>query len=118
MARVNKYGFPIAHRQNQKLHFGFQTGDLVTAKVLKGKYQGQWTGRVAVRTSGYFDLKDETGKRVCQGISYKYCTLRQRHTGWQYTTEQLPAIAKRLHRLAPEKHVRKQTLKGNLFKWL
>lgn len=98
MARVNKYGFPVTHRKNQKQHFGFQTGDLVSANVLKGKYQGQWTGRVAVRSSGYFDLKDATGKRICQGISYKFCRMMQRHTGWQYSKEQLPAIPEQAFR--------------------
>ncbi|MDA8334784.1 MAG: hypothetical protein M0Z41_07305, partial [Peptococcaceae bacterium] len=48
---------------------GFQTGDLVVADIPKGKYQGRWRGRVAVRKTGYFDIGDGTGKRICQGIS-------------------------------------------------
>ena len=39
------------------MYFGFQTGDIVKAAVPKGKYMGTWIGRVAVRASGYFDLK-------------------------------------------------------------
>jgi 5-methylcytosine-specific restriction endonuclease McrA len=85
MARINKYGFPIAHRQRQKRYFGFQTGDLVRAVVPKGKYQGTWKGRVAVRASGYFDVKDGTGKRLCQGIRWSYLQLVQRHNGWYYS---------------------------------
>jgi hypothetical protein len=84
MCNTNKFGFPISHRTRQKLHFGFQTGDLVKANVPKGKYAGIWAGRVAVRSSGYFDIKDGTGKRVCQGISHRYMQLLQRNDGWSY----------------------------------
>lgn len=84
MCNTDKYGFPISHRQNKKTHFGFQTGDIVKAKIPKGKYQGQHTGRIAVRASGYFDMKDDQGKRICQGVSHKYCQIIQRSNGWQY----------------------------------
>lgn len=49
MARTDKHGFPIAHRTRQKQHFGLQTGDLVRAVVLRGKYTGTWISRVVVR---------------------------------------------------------------------
>jgi 5-methylcytosine-specific restriction endonuclease McrA len=84
MCNPDKYGFPRGHRTARKLHFGFQTGDIVRIIVPKGKYRGTWVGRVAVRASGYFDLKDNYGKRICQGISYKTCCLIQRTDGWQY----------------------------------
>ncbi len=84
MCNTDKYGFPVSHRARQKMYFGFTTGDLVVAEVPKGKYTGRWVGRVAVRSSGYFDLKDGTGRRVCQGISHKYIRLLQRMDGWQY----------------------------------
>lgn len=84
MCNVDKYGFPKSHRKNQKLYFGFQTGDMVKADILKGKYYGQHTGRVAVRSTGYFDIKDGTGTRVCQGVSHKYLKIIQRADGWQY----------------------------------
>ena len=84
MCNPDRYGFPRSHRQRRKLHFGFQTGDIVKAEVPKGKYAGTWIGRVVVRASGSFDLKDGSGKRVCQGISYRYCRLIQRADGWQY----------------------------------
>ncbi len=29
MARVDSYGFPKGHRSRKKVHFGFQTGDIV-----------------------------------------------------------------------------------------
>ena len=50
----------------------------------KGKYAGVWMGKVAVRASGGFDLKDASGNRICQGINYRYCRLIQRTDGWQY----------------------------------
>lgn len=84
MCNPDKYGFPKGHRTARKLYFGFQTGDIVKAIVPKGKYKGTWVGRVVVRTSGYFDLKDNYGQRICQGISYKTCCLIQRADGWQY----------------------------------
>jgi hypothetical protein len=84
MCNTDKYGFPKSHRGRKKNHFGFQTGDLVVANVPKGKYAGRWVGRVAVRSRGYFDIKDGAGKRVCQGISHKYFRVLQRAGGWQY----------------------------------
>lgn len=84
MCNPDRYGFPKGHRTAKKLHFGFQTGDIVKAIIPKGKYKGIWTGRVAVRASGSFDLKDSQGKRICQGINYKYCQFIQRAEGWQY----------------------------------
>ena len=89
MCNPDKYGFPRGHRQNRKLYFGFQTGDKVKANILKGKYAGLWKGRVAVRASGFFDLKDDNNARICQGISYKHCRLVQRASGWQYIKQKV-----------------------------
>ncbi|WP_434475185.1 RNA-guided endonuclease IscB [Fervidobacterium islandicum] len=85
MCNTDKFGFPRGHRQRRKKHFGFQTGDIVKAIVPRGKYAGTWVGAVAVRGSGFFDIKDTNGKRICQGISYKYCKLIQIADGWQYS---------------------------------
>lgn len=85
MANVNKYGFPITHRKAQKQYYGFQTGDIIKANVSRGKYTGTWHGRVAVRSRGYFDIKDGSGKRICQSVSYKHCSLIQRNNGWYYS---------------------------------
>lgn len=83
MCRTDKYGFPIAHRQNKKKHFGFQTGDTVRAIVPKGKHQGTHIGKALVRASGYFDIK-HAGERICQGVSHKYMEVLQYANGWQY----------------------------------
>jgi 5-methylcytosine-specific restriction endonuclease McrA len=87
IANVDKYGFPKSYRVRQKQHFGFQTGDIVKAEVPKGKYAGIWVGRVAVRSTGYFDVKDSTGKRIAQGVSHKYMRVLQRADGWGYVAE-------------------------------
>lgn len=84
MCNTDAHGFPIGHRERKKSIFGFQTGDLVIADIPKGKYAGRWIGRVAVRASGYFDIKDGLGKRICQGISHKYMKVLQRGDGWQH----------------------------------
>jgi len=84
MCNTDRYGFPRSHRQPQRLHFGFMTGDIVAAEVPKGKYRGHWVGRVATRASGQFDIKDTVGKRICQSVSHRYFRLLQRNSGWQY----------------------------------
>ncbi|GAW94340.1 hypothetical protein KKC1_34480 [Calderihabitans maritimus] len=84
MCNTDKYGFPRGHRQSRRFFFGFMTGDIVVAEVPKGKYKGRWVGRVATRASGWFDIKDAAGKRICQGVSYRYFRLLQRNSGWQY----------------------------------
>ncbi len=89
ICNTDKHGFPISHRARQKVHFSFQTGDLVVAEIPKGKYAGRWVGRVAVRSSGYFDIKDSAGRRVCQGVSRRHFRLLQRADGWQYEKEKL-----------------------------
>lgn len=87
MCRTDKYGFPKGYCKNRKQYFGFQTGDIVKADIPNGKYQDNFTGRVAVRSSGYFDIKDSTGKCFCQGVSWKYMQVLQRNSGWQYDKE-------------------------------
>ncbi len=56
MCGTDKHGFPIRHRQRQKRHFGYQTGDLVRANILAGKYVGRHVGRIVVRSRPSFKL--------------------------------------------------------------
>ena len=84
MCRTNKYGFPMRHVPRQKVHFGFRTGDLVKVVVPKGKYAGIYVGRVAIRSSGSFNIATTRG--LVQGISYRHCRLVQRDDGYAYTT--------------------------------
>jgi len=93
MANSDRYGFPRGHRSRRKFYFGFMTGDLVVAEIPGGKYAGKHTGFVAVRQSGYFDLKDLSGRRVCQGISWRHFRLIQRFDGWRYEKLKIAALS-------------------------
>lgn len=81
MCRTNKFGFPERYVPENKFVKGFQTGDIVKAIVTKGKKIGKYIGRVAIRTSGSFNIS--AGKLV-QGISFKYCQIVQRKDGYNY----------------------------------
>lgn len=81
---LDKYGFPRGYLARQKFFFGFQTGDMVKAIVPRGKYQGVWFGEVACRKTGSFDIKGKDGKRIAQGINYRYVQVIQRFDGYAY----------------------------------
>jgi len=66
----------------QKQVKGFQTGDMVRAIVPKGTKMGVWSGRVAVRKTGSFNIQAPGG--AIQGISHRHCTLTQRADGYGY----------------------------------
>ncbi|KYC39830.1 HNH endonuclease [Scytonema hofmannii PCC 7110] len=80
--RTNKYGFPIRHCERKKIHFGFQTGDIVKAIVTKGKKVGEYVGRIATRATGSFNIS--TKDSLVEGISYKYCTTIHKKDGYNY----------------------------------
>ena len=80
--KPNAFGFARLRLTRTKRHFGFATGDLVRAVVSKGKNAGVHVGRVAVRTSGSFNIN--VGDRTIQGINHKHCRLVQRADGWSY----------------------------------
>jgi hypothetical protein len=80
---MDRYGFPRTSAKRFKRVKGFQTGDMVKAVVPTGKKAGVYIGRVAVRTSGSFNITTEKG--TVQGISYKYRRLLQRIDGYQYS---------------------------------
>ena len=80
--RTDKYGFPSRYVPRFKFVKGFQTGDIVKAVVTKGKKTGVYTGRVAVRSSGSFNISTHCG--LIQGISYKYCTHIHSKDGYSY----------------------------------
>ena len=83
MCSVNRYGFPRTSAKASKSVKGFQTGDIVKAIVPKGlKREGEYLGRVIVRSNGGFNI--ETNKEIIQGIGYKYCSIVQRGDGYSY----------------------------------
>ena len=83
MCRADRYGFPRTKaKPRQKGVRGFQTGDMVRAVVPTGKKAGVYEGRVAVRTSGNFNIKTDTG--TVQGIGWKRCRILHRSDGYSY----------------------------------
>jgi len=82
MCLPDRYGFPRTRAKQGRVHFGFQTGDIVRAVVPTGKKTGTHVGRVAVRRSGYFNITTKQG--TVQGISYRCCTVLQRADGYLY----------------------------------
>jgi hypothetical protein len=65
MCRTDKYGFPSRYVPRFKFVRGFQTGDVVKAVVTTGKRVGEYVGRVAVRSTGSFNISTNlrTGAR-------------------------------------------------------
>ena len=95
MCRVNKYGFPrTTVKQRSKSIHGFKTGDIVKAVVPKGKYAGAHVERVAVRSSGFFDIKTKTRKVT---ISHKYCQMQHYSDGYSYERKRAKNHENRYH---------------------
>ena len=82
MCGTGEHGFPTRHRQRKKVHFGFQTGDLVRAVVPGGKYAGVHVGRVLARATGSFDIRTKQGRQ--QGITHRHCQPIHRNDGYSY----------------------------------
>ena len=82
MCRMDRYGFPRTSAKGAKKVFGFQTGDMVRAVVTSGSKVGTYVGKVAVRTTGSFNIKTE--KDTIQGIGYKYCRIIHHADGYTY----------------------------------
>jgi hypothetical protein len=82
MCGTDKFGFPTRHRSRVQIHNGFHTGDIVAATVTKGKKIGTYVGRVAVRSTGSFNISTNQG--LIQGVSHKYCSLVHQKDGYGY----------------------------------
>jgi 5-methylcytosine-specific restriction endonuclease McrA len=80
MCRMDKYGFPRTSAKGPRSVKGFRTGDLVRASVRSGKKIGCYEGRVAVRSSGSFNVTTESG--TIQGISHRYCRVIHKADGY------------------------------------
>jgi len=81
MCRTDKFGFPSRYVPRFKSVKGFQTGDIVKAIVTSGKKFGIYIGRVAVRTSGSFNI---SASKLVSGISFKYCKIVHHKDGYSY----------------------------------
>ena len=82
MCRTDKFRFPSRYVPRDKFVKGFQTGDIVKSIVTTGKKIGEYVGRVAVRTSGSFNISVKMG--LIQGISHKYCEVIHHKDGYNY----------------------------------
>ncbi|MEO5350687.1 MAG: RNA-guided endonuclease IscB [Magnetococcus sp. YQC-3] len=83
MCLMDKYGFPRTGPKQCKTFKGFQTGDIVEAIVTKGKKIGKYLGKIAIRNTGNFNINTSNG--ILQGISFKYCKIKQRNDGYLYS---------------------------------
>lgn len=65
--RLDRFGFPRGYLMREKQVLGFQTGDMVKARVPAGRQAGAYQGRVAVRASslmlGRYTAKPQRGRR-------------------------------------------------------
>ena len=77
MCLTDKHGFPRRHKSRQKHFLGFQTGDIVKAVILRGKYAGTHFGRVVIRSRPAFQLNGFD-------VHPKYIRLVQRADGYEY----------------------------------
>ncbi|MCC5604081.1 RNA-guided endonuclease IscB [Nostoc favosum] len=80
--RTDKFGFPNRYVPRFKFVNGFQTGDIIKAVVTKGKKVGEYVGRVAVRTTGSFNISSRNG--LVQGVSHKTCKTIYKKDGYNY----------------------------------
>lgn len=80
---VDRFGFPRTSAKGPRTVQGFQTGDSVQAVVPGGKKRGRYTGRVAVRATGSFNIQTPTG--VVQGIHHRHCRILHHADGYTYT---------------------------------
>ncbi|MFC5215481.1 RNA-guided endonuclease IscB [Streptomyces coerulescens] len=79
---LDRHGFPRKTNPRAKAVFGFQTGDCARAVIPTGRYAGTHVGRIAVRTSGRFNMRTRHG--LIQGIHHRHVRLLQRADGYAY----------------------------------
>jgi 5-methylcytosine-specific restriction endonuclease McrA len=82
MCRMDQYGFARTGPKQHKRVQGFQTGAVVRAVVPAGKKAGTYLGKVAVRTSGSFNIATSHG--TVQGIHHRFCRLIAQADGYSY----------------------------------
>jgi len=87
MCRMDTYGFPRSGAKGAKKAFGFQTGDMVRAVVTRGTKVGTYVGKVAIRSTGSFNIK--TARETVQGIRHTYCRMVHRADGYAYSFDRL-----------------------------
>lgn len=82
MCRMDRFGFPRTSAKSARVVKGFRTGDMVKAVVPSGKNTGTYVGKVAIRSSGYFNIVTSGG--TIQGVSFKHCHHLHMADGYHY----------------------------------
>jgi 5-methylcytosine-specific restriction endonuclease McrA len=82
MCRMDRYGFVRSGPKGARRVRGFKTGDMVRAIVTTGTKAGTYVGRVAVRSSGSFNLTTAAG--MIQGLHYRFFRAIHRGDGYSY----------------------------------
>lgn len=82
MCRTNEAGFPDKAPKATSVIGGFRTGDIVRAVVTKGKKVGTHVGRIAIRATGFCNVK--TKQATIQGVHVRYCFPLHRADGYNY----------------------------------
>jgi 5-methylcytosine-specific restriction endonuclease McrA len=83
MCRTNEVGFPDKAPKATSVVCGFRTGDLVLAVVpAPSKKAGTHVGRIAIRATGYCNLKTVSG--TIEGIHVRYCQPLHKGDGYSY----------------------------------
>ena len=82
MCLPDRYGFPRTKAKGNKKVKGFQTGDMVKAIVTTGTKQGTYIGRVAIRSTGSFNIVTST--QTIQGIGHRFCQMLHNADGYSY----------------------------------
>jgi 5-methylcytosine-specific restriction endonuclease McrA len=82
MCRPDKFGFPRTGSKSNRIVKGFQTGDICKAVVAGGKKTGTYVGRVAVRSSGSFNITTATG--TVQGLGWRNFKPVHKSDGYSY----------------------------------
>jgi hypothetical protein len=85
MVLMDEHGFPRSRAKASSCVHGFRIGDIGRAVVTVGKQVGNYSGRVAVRASGFFNITTKQG--TIQGVAARYCTSIQRADGYSYKTQ-------------------------------
>jgi len=84
MCRPTAFGFPDKAPKAASVVGGFRTGDIVRAIVPPPSVKmGTYVGRIAIRATGFCNLKTATG--TIQGIHTRYCSPLHRGDGYSYT---------------------------------
>jgi 5-methylcytosine-specific restriction endonuclease McrA len=99
MCRMDRYGFVRTSPKQARRVKGFRTGDIVKATVPSGKKAGTYVGRVAVRTTGFFNITTSLG--TVEGISYRSCTAIHQCDGYNFGHGTPTSLAPNKERLFP-----------------